>query len=180
MLLTLKWMDNLQQIEHHQKICHLFFVFNLTCCKFVALKEKSLSLTLVQNHYNKQTKHSLQSFPCTSPEHRPHLGKTKIFLIIFRQILPKILLAAHIFGNKIMNNLKKLIGNKSLNTKVPSRTISQNYPPTASWETLGMGQNASQQPNIYLFLPLEKSSLINLHHCYCIIFFEIQALCTPC
>ena len=48
MFFTFKWMDNLQQIEHHQKIknCLLFFIFNFTCCKFFSLKE---------NHYSKQT-----------------------------------------------------------------------------------------------------------------------------
>ena len=45
MFLTLKWMDNLQQIKHEQNICHLFLIFNLTCCKFVALKE-IISITL--------------------------------------------------------------------------------------------------------------------------------------
>ena len=50
MFLTFKWMDNLQQIEHHQKIknCLLFFIFNFTCCNFFSLKE---------NHYSKQTNH---------------------------------------------------------------------------------------------------------------------------
>ena len=41
----LKWMNNLQQIEHHQNIFYLFFIFNLTCCKFVSMK-KIHSLTL--------------------------------------------------------------------------------------------------------------------------------------
>ena len=44
MLLTLKGMDNLQEIECHQRICHLFLIFKLTCYKFVALKENTLTL----------------------------------------------------------------------------------------------------------------------------------------
>ena len=36
----IEWMDNLMQIEYHQKICHLFPISNLTHCKCVALKEK--------------------------------------------------------------------------------------------------------------------------------------------
>ena len=44
---TFKWMDNLQQIEHHQKIknCLLFFIFNFTCCKFFAFKENHYSIS---------------------------------------------------------------------------------------------------------------------------------------
>ena len=40
----LEWMDNLTKIKHHQRFCYLFSIFNLTCCKFVALKENNLSL----------------------------------------------------------------------------------------------------------------------------------------
>ena len=39
-------------IEHHQRFCHLFFVSNFTCCKFVTLKENILSHTLL--HYSDQ------------------------------------------------------------------------------------------------------------------------------
>ena len=39
-------MDNLTQIEHHERFCHPFFISNLTCCKFVALEENILFLTL--------------------------------------------------------------------------------------------------------------------------------------
>ena len=47
---AIKWIDNLQQIEQHQKIknCLLSFIFNFTCSKFFALKEK---------HDSKQTNH---------------------------------------------------------------------------------------------------------------------------
>ena len=47
MFFTFKWMDNLQQIEHHQKIknCLLFFIFNFTCCKFFAFKENHYSIS---------------------------------------------------------------------------------------------------------------------------------------
>ena len=41
-----KWMDNVQQIEHHQKIknCLLFFIFHFTCCKFFDFKENHYSI----------------------------------------------------------------------------------------------------------------------------------------
>ena len=47
MFFTFKWMDNLQWIEHHQKIknCLLFFIFNFTCCKFFAFKENHYSIS---------------------------------------------------------------------------------------------------------------------------------------
>ena len=54
-------MSTFQQIEHHQRICHHFFTFNLTCCKFVALKKNTLTHSF-QNHYSKQTKHPPQAF----------------------------------------------------------------------------------------------------------------------
>ena len=51
------------------------------------------------------------------PLTKDNILEKKVFLIAFRQILPKILPLAIIFSNIIMTNLKKLIGNKSLNTK---------------------------------------------------------------
>ena len=79
--------------------------------------------------------------------------KKKVSLIDFKQILPKILPAAYIFSYTIMTNLKKLIGTKSLNTKQSpaglSPRIIPHYPPKPVWETLGMGENPSQQPKIY-------------------------------
>ena len=50
MLLTFKSMDNLQYIECHQRICYLFFIFKLICCKFTNLKEKFFTHS-IQNHY---------------------------------------------------------------------------------------------------------------------------------
>ena len=43
MLIALKWMDNLQKIEFHEKFATFFFIFNLKYCKFVALKENTLT-----------------------------------------------------------------------------------------------------------------------------------------
>ena len=54
--------------------------------------------------------------PLPSLDHRPHIGK-KVALIAFKQILRNNLSAVYIFSNIIMTNLKKLIVNKSLNTK---------------------------------------------------------------
>ena len=42
MLFTLKWRDSLQKIEQHQSVCPLFSMFNITGCKFAALKENTL------------------------------------------------------------------------------------------------------------------------------------------
>ena len=50
---TLKWKDNVQQIEHHQINWHVIFILNLRCCKFVALKENTFT-RFFQNHYSKQ------------------------------------------------------------------------------------------------------------------------------
>ena len=62
MLLTLKYMDNLQWIESHQIICNLFFFINLTCCIFDDLREITLPHSF-QNNYSKQIKHLPPSFP---------------------------------------------------------------------------------------------------------------------
>ena len=40
---TLKWIENLTLIEHYQRLGYLFFIFNLTCWKCVALEENTLS-----------------------------------------------------------------------------------------------------------------------------------------
>ena len=33
-------------MEDHQRFCYLFFISNLACCKFVALKENTFSYTV--------------------------------------------------------------------------------------------------------------------------------------
>ena len=40
----------------------LFFIFKLKCCKFVALKENTLTLSF-RNYYSKHSKHPPQGFP---------------------------------------------------------------------------------------------------------------------
>ena len=57
--------------------------------------------------------HSQSPFPPLITDHTLE----KVFVIAFRQILPKILPAVYIFSNTIIINLKKLIGKKFLNTK---------------------------------------------------------------
>ena len=86
----------------------------------------------------------------------------KNILIAFRQILSKILLEACIFSNTIMAYLKKkLIGTKFLSTKQYPAGLSPKIIPHCplrhSWETLEMGENPTQQPKIYSFIPPEKS-----------------------
>ena len=56
---TLKWIENLTLIEHYQRLGYLFFIFNLTCWKCVALEENTLSHAF-QYYYTSQTKHTLQ------------------------------------------------------------------------------------------------------------------------
>ena len=90
----------------------------------------------------------------------------KLSLIAFRKILSKIFPEACIFSNTIMTCLITLVGTKSLNTKqCPaglSLRIIPHYPRKHLWETLGMGKNPTQQPQIYSFSSPEKSPLINL------------------
>ena len=43
------------QIEHHQRFCFLISISNLTCCKFVALKENTLYHSF-QNYNSNHTK----------------------------------------------------------------------------------------------------------------------------
>ena len=89
----------------------------------------------------------------------------KVSLIAFRQILSNVLHVTCIFSYTIINNLKKLIGTKPLiqnsvrRTGLSSRII-PHYPPKPLWETLGMGENPSQQQNIYSFFSSEKSSIV--------------------
>ena len=162
MVLTLKLMDNLQQIECHQRICHLFFIFNLTCCKFVALKENTLThffqnqfslwgdqdVTLRESIWAPPSKTKSLNFPLllgitptktlgfpVPPLITDHILEIKkLCLIAFRQLV------VYVFSKTIMTNMKKFIKNKSFNTKASSSTVSQNYLPKTSWETLGMGE----------------------------------------
>ena len=52
-----------------------------------------------------------------------HILEKKVSLIVFRQVLPKILSVAYIFSNPVMTNLKNLIGNKFVDTK----NVQQDY-----------------------------------------------------
>lgn len=61
MLDILKRMNNLQYTEQHQRICYLFSIFNLTCYKFVVLKENTPSQSF-RNHYSYQILQTPQSF----------------------------------------------------------------------------------------------------------------------
>ena len=125
---------------------------------------------------------------CSSHDHTPHTGK-KVSLMTFRDITYH----KHFHCiYTIMTYLKKLIRTKSLNTKsclagLSSRiihTVSPFLPknplpmmllccpqqvwtvsPSSEsfWQTLGMGENPTQQTKIYLSLSPGKSFLINLH-----------------
>ena len=137
----------------HERICHIFFIFKITCWKFIDLKENTLNNDF-QNHYSKEIKHPPPVFcygeilgiwgsPFNSKSlNFPHLldiTPTKILsllitdhilekasLVAFRQIILKIFAETCIFSNTIMNCF-------------------------------------TQQPKIYLFSSAEKSLLINLH-----------------
>ena len=96
-----------------------------------------------------------------------YILEKKVFLTAFRQVLPKILPKTYIFSNTIMTNLKKLIGNKSL----IQNSIQQDYLPQLSpkrlLETLGMGENTSQQQKFTNFAlqknPFHLITLYKLH-----------------
>ena len=139
-------------------------------------KPKSFELSPSDGYYTHQKIES----PCPSLDHRPHIEK-KVSLIVFRQILPKILLVVCIFSYTIMMYLKKLVETKSLSTKQcpagSSPRIIPHYPPKHLWETLGMGEYPTQQPKIYSFPPLEKSFLISLHFLFSKVSFLPHSFC---
>ena len=69
-----------------------------------------------------KNRHQIKTFVYVSPRSplfiADHISGKKVSLIIFKQkFYPKILPVALIFSLTIMNNLKKFIGIKSLNTK---------------------------------------------------------------
>ena len=114
-----------------------------------------------------------------SPDHRPYIGKKMVTLIAFRQILSKLLPEACILSNTMMTYLKKLVGNKSHNTKQCSARLSPrilpHYPPKHLWETPWMRKIPTQQPKIYSFPPTEKSPLeISFFHYQKCHFFPIK------
>ena len=144
--------------------------FKLTCCKYIDLKENTLSLfskslytvsrsstlpriflmgrsgwlTIGENFGGSTSKPKSLKFPLlfdfTPTKKLSSLllwlhyiyREKKVSLTAFRQILSKILPEACIFSNTIMTYLKKFIATKSLDAKVPSRIISQNYTPLSS------------------------------------------------
>lgn len=55
---TWKWMENLQQNEHHKIFCLLFCLFYLICHKFVGLYVNT-RIRFLQYHHSKQTYHIL-------------------------------------------------------------------------------------------------------------------------
>ena len=75
--------------------------------------------------------------------------------IAFRQVLPKNLPVAYIFCHKILTNLKKLIGTKSLDTNQCSAGLSpriiHHYSAKPSCEALRMEENPSQEQRSYQF-----------------------------
>ena len=166
---------------HAIRICPLFFIFNLTCYKFVALKENTLNHSF-QKHYSKQTKHfriflierlgchtkggnwrrvppfagyhSQSAFP---PPITDHILEKKVSLIAFREILPKILPAMYIFSNRTMANLKMLIWDKSLNKKQCLAGLSPRIIPLnrygKPWEWWRIPANSQKFTNF----PLQKN-----------------------
>ena len=85
-----------------------------------------------------------------------YILEKRLSLIAFTQILPKIFL---IWKSSL--ELKPFIQNSVQQDYLPE--LCPNYPPKHLWETLGMGENPTQQLKNYLFPPPEKSPLINSH-----------------
>ena len=139
MLLTLRWMDNLQQIECHQITYHLFLTFTLhaeICCF-----ERKYPHPLFSELLSKQTKSSPEfsrlgchtkggnwgraspgktknlNFPLllninlSSPSSLDHRPhiRKKCISNSFQANFNKTFPVVYIFSNTIMNNLKKLI-----------------------------------------------------------------------
>ena len=117
--------------------------------------------------------------PLPSADHRPHIGK-KVFLIAFRQILPKILPAADSFSDTVITNLKNFIENKSLNTKQYPAGLSPRIIPLNPYgKPWGWGKIPANNQK-FTNLPLQENPfrLITLHKlhcspCCCIILFII-------
>ena len=91
--------------------------------------------------------------PAAPPLITDPILEKKVSVISFRQILLKILLAAYIFSNTIMINLKKLIRNISLNTKQCPAGLSPRIIPLNSygkpwgWERMpGYSQKFTHSP----------------------------------
>ena len=79
--------------------------------------------------------------------------KKKVSLIIFREVLPKILSVAHIFSNTIMTNLKNLIGNEFLITKqCPVGLPLTIIPLNLYGEHWGWGRIPGNSQNLLIFL----------------------------
>ena len=104
----------------------------------------------------------------------------KVSPTAFRKILPKILLVVYIFSNTIMTNLKKLIGNKSLNTKqCPAGLSPWIIPLNLYGKPWGWGKYQPTANNLLIF-PSRKILFISSPYtsfiCSCSHFFKIQAL----
>ena len=118
MLLTLKWMDNRQQIENYQRFCDLFSIFNLTCCKCVALKERTLTY-LFQAYSSGFSLWGDQGFPLSqglggTPPSSKNFKPPPIFLITLPPPFPKkkltppspLLITEHILKKCISNSFQ--------------------------------------------------------------------------
>ena len=105
--------------------------------------------------------------PPVPPLITDYILEKKVSLIAFTEILPKILPAVCTFSYTIKTYFKRLVGNKSFNTKQClaelSLRIIPHYYPKYLQETMEKVGNHTQEPKIYSFPPPEISPLINLH-----------------
>ena len=182
-------------------------IFDFTCCKLFALKENTNS-----KRWGDQVvppREGTGGSPCipkgfnfpllldmaptkksSSPallHNADHILGKKVSLIVFRQFLPNILPVACIFSYTIMTYLKKLDGNKTLNTKqcpagLSPRIIPHTTPFLLKWpllsccfvgptlcglspflstfmENLGDGGKPYTTAKHLLIFPIRKSSL---------------------
>ena len=184
MLLTLKWMDNVQWIECHHAVNILIWkkIISFILFKMITVSRSSTLLRfLLMGRSGCPIKGGkLGGLPTSqkvwtfrfcwislpsknwvplSCDQTPYIGK-KVCLTAFRQTLSNILPDASIFSSTIMTYSKRVIGTKCLDTKQCPAGLSPRIipycPPKHLWETLGMRKNHTQQPKIYSFSPPEK------------------------
>lgn len=132
MLLTLKWMDTLTEIKHHQRFC--YFSFPTYMSKICYFERKCSLLVANPGLYGGPgfATNGRTGKTCLTPS-LPWLQTTywkKVSIINFRQILPKILLVMDIFKFIIGTYLKKFIRIKSPSTiQSPAKLSTWIIPP---------------------------------------------------
>ena len=184
--ITLKWMDNLQQIEDHQRTCHLFFILlrkkilSLTLFKIITLSRPRILLsthppygeggeTLLQAKNVEfpasagYILHQKNELPYPSPDHS-HIQEKRCFHNLFEELRGKIVSSRIISQNKL--------GIPLLTKNVPSFDVALFPPPGVDCAPYSPTFERNPEDGVriplnkakqYLFPRPEKLSIINLH-----------------